>query len=534
MNAWRSVVGCVLVWSAVAVPGAAAQNKNDKDAAAKCKIDYGSNDQVNKAYNAVTLLQLSSGKPDDARKKIKAAIGPLTAKSDFGKDQPARNAVLGQALVAWFDTPGSPAVAPAADLGYPASNTGQVDVLAAADSAFTTIESAHPECADQISIYRQQPWAHLINQIGPLMNGKKDDSAQMVLDHAIMIYRASPYDYYFQGQLSQRKATAEAARAKQAQGAEAKAAADSAGKDWAASSAAYSKAVDLATPDLVAKDTSVKAVKEFSEFSAAYSQLQAAQAMSGDQQKDGMKKAADLYRAYLKDFPTGDNIQPAQAGLTLALKASGDTASIAALWKDMAANPTKYSDAQLFDAGTQAFSAQQFQTAVQLMEDGQKSNPYLRAGLFNLANAYWKNNQFDKMQVVSDTLTKVDPDNPDNYQLLAIAYQGMEKGVTDPKQKKALADSVNVYVTAADKLPVHVTFSQFIHDGAKFTLAGTMQNAETKPITATMTVKFVDKTGTVITTQSASLQLAPNETKPFTMTAESDKITAYRYDPIKP
>ncbi|HEY7894734.1 MAG TPA: hypothetical protein VIC24_07545, partial [Gemmatimonadaceae bacterium] len=217
-----------------------------------------------------------------------------------------------------------------------------------------------------------------------------------------------------------------------------------------------------------------------------------------------------------------------------ALKASGDTASIAALWKDMAANPTKYSDAQLFDAGTQAFSAQQYQTAVQLMEDGQKSNPYLRAGLFNLANAYWKNNQFDKMQVVSDTLTKVDPDNPDNYQLLAIAFQGMEKGVTDPKQKKALADSVNVYVTAADKLPVHITFNQFMHDGTKFTLAGTMQNAETKPITAAMTVKFVDKTGAVVTTQATSLQLAPNESKPFTMTADSDKIAAYRYDPIKP
>ena len=511
MNARRTVVGCVLAWSAVAVPGAAAQNKSDpKNAAAKCNIDYGSNDQVNKAYNAMTLLQLSSGKPDDARKKIKAAIGPLTAKSDFGKDQVARNAALGQALVAWFDTPGSQAVTPAADLGYPASNTGQVDVLAAADSAFTTVETAHPECVEQMSIYRQQPWAHLINQLGPLMNAKKDDSAQMVLDHAIMIYRASPYDYYFQGQLSQHK------------------------KDWQGATNAYTKAVDLATPDVVAKDTSVKAVKEFSEFSAAYSQLQAAQAMSGDQQKEGMKKAADLYRGYLKDFPTGENTQPAQAGLTMALKASGDTALIAALWKDMAANPAKYSDAQLFDAGTQAFGAQQYQTAVQLMEDGQKSNPYLRAGLFNLANAYWKNNQFDKMQMVSDTLTKVDPDNPDNYQLLAIAYQGIEKGITDPKQKKSLGDSVNVYVTAADKLPVHVTFNQFMHDGAKFTLAGTMQNVQTKPITAAMTVNFIDKTGAVITTQSTSLQLAPNQTKPFTMTAESDKIAAYRYDPIKP
>jgi tetratricopeptide (TPR) repeat protein len=511
MNAWRTVVGCVLVWSAVAVPGAAAQNKNDKqDAAAKCNIDYNNNDAVKQAYNAITVLQLSSGKPDDARKKIKAAIIPLTSKSDFGKDQLARNAVLGQALVAWFDTPGSPAVVPAVDLGYSSSNTGQVDVLAAADSAFTTVETAHPECAEQIGIYRQQPWAHLVNQIGPLLNGNKDDSAQLVLTRAITIYRGSPYDYYFQGQLSQRK------------------------KDWTTAASAYAKAVDLSTPDLVAKDTSVKAVKEFSEFSAAYAQLQAAQAMTGDQQKDGMKKAADLYRTYLKDYPTGDNIQPAQAGLTLALKASGDTASIAALWKDMAANPTKYSDAQLFDAGTQAFSSQQYETAVQLMEDGQKNNPYLRAGLFNLANAYWKNNQFDKMRSVADTLTKVDPDNPDNYQLLAIAYQGVLKATTDPKQKKALSDSVNTYVTAADKLPVHVTFNQFMHDGGKFTLAGTMQNADTKPITAAMTVKFIDKTGQVVTTQSTSVQLAPNQTKPFTMTAESDKIAAYRYDPIKP
>ena len=95
MNAWRNVVGCVLVWSAFAVPSAAAQ-KNDKQAAAgKCNINYGSNDQVNSAHNQVTVLQLSSGKPDDARKKIKTAITALTSKSDFGKDQVARNAVLG-------------------------------------------------------------------------------------------------------------------------------------------------------------------------------------------------------------------------------------------------------------------------------------------------------------------------------------------------------------------------------------------------------------------------------------------------------
>ena len=509
MNAWRKVVGCVLVWSAFAVSGAAAQNNDKQTATGKCTIDYNSNDQVHTAYNAMTVLQLSSGKPDDARKKIKSAITSLTSKSDYGKDQIARDAVLGQALVAWFDTPGSPAVASAADLGYPAS-AGQVDVLAAADSAFTAVESAHPECTEQMDVYRQQPWARLVNQIGPLINGNKDDSAQMVLNHAITIYRGSPYDYYFQGQLAQRK------------------------KDWGSAATAYAKATELSTPELAAKDTSVKAVKEFSEFSAAFAQLQAAQAMSGTQQQEGMKKAADLYRRYLKDYPSGENMQPAQAGLTVALKASGDTASLAQMWKDMIANPTKYTDAQLFDAGTQAFTAQQYATAVQLMEFGQKSNPYLRAGLFNLANAYWKNNQFDKMRPVADTLTKIDPDNPDNYQLLAIAYQGIQKATTDPKQKKALSDSVNTYVTAGDKLPVHVQFTEFTHDGDKYTLKGSMQNAGTKPVTAALNVKFLDKTGQVVTSQSTSLQLAPNQTKSFTVNPVGGSITAYRYDPVKP
>ncbi|HEX6806504.1 MAG TPA: hypothetical protein VF118_00875 [Gemmatimonadaceae bacterium] len=509
MNAWRNVVGCVLVWSAFAAPGAAAQKNGKQGEAGKCGIDFGSNDQVKSAYNQLTVLGLSSGKPDDARKKIKSAISALTSKSDFGKDQMARDVVLGQALVAWFDTPGSPAVASGADLGYP-SSAGQVDVLAAADSAFTPAETAHPDCADQIDGYRQQPWARLVNQIGPLINGNKDDSAQVILNHAITIYKKSPYNYYFQGQLAQRK------------------------KDWPTAATAYAKASELSTPDLVAKDTSVKAVKEFSEFSAAFAQLQAGQALSGTQQQDAMKKAADLYRTYLKDYPQGENAQPAQAGLTVALKASGDTASLGQMWKDMIANPTKYTDAQLFDAGTQAFTQQQYPTAVQLMEDGQKSNPYLRAGLFNLANAYWKNNQFDKMQPVADTLTKIDPDNPDNYQLLAIAYQGMQKTASDPKQKKALSDSVNTYVTAGDKLPVHVQFTEFTHDGDKFTLKGSMQNASTKPVTAALNVKFLDKTGQVVTSQSTSVQLAPNETKPFAVSPVGASIVAYRYDAIKP
>ena len=378
MNAWRMTVSCALAASAMLAAGAAAQKKTDKPADDKCKIDFGGNDQVRSAYNTITLLQIGSKNPDDARKKLKTAISSLTSKSDFGKDQNARNFALGQALVTWYQLPGSTPTATAADLGY-GGQSGSVNLLAAADSAFTSVETANPDCADNASVFRQQPWAKLINQVGPLVSAEKLDSATTMLNQAMTIYRGSPYDYYFQGQIAQRK------------------------NDWPTAATAYGKAVSLVTPEMAAKDSNAAGVKEFSEFSAAYAQLRQAQALSGPQQQDAMKKAAEGYRAYLKDYPSGANAQPAQAGLTAALKASGDTASLASLWKDMQASPTKYTDTQLYDAGTQAFTANQYPMAVALMELGRQQNPYLRPGLFNLANAYWENSQLDKMLDVAET-----------------------------------------------------------------------------------------------------------------------------------
>lgn len=508
MNAWRMAVSCALAASAVAAAGAAAQKKNDKKAEEdKCKIDFSTNDQVRSAYNNITLLAVAHNKPEDARKKIQQAVGALTAKSDFGKDQIARDFVLGEALVAWYNEPGGAAPVTRGEIGYATDKQASIDVLAAADSAFNAVETANPDCADNTSVFRQQAWARLINRVGPLMTADSTDSASAVLARAINIYRGSPYDYYFQGQLAQKK------------------------NDWPGAVAAYAKATELSTPELAAKDSNVKEVKEFTEFSVAYSQLRVAQGLTGDQQKAAMQKAAELYRQYLKDYPSGANVQPARAGLTAALKSAGDTASLASLWQDMVANPAKYSDAQLYNAGTQAYTANKYAVAVQLMELGQQQNPYLRAGLFNLANAYWKSNQFDKMLPVADTLTKIDPDNPDNYQLVAIAYQGIAKGVTDPKRKKVLSDSVIAYVTASDKLPVHITFNQPTRDETKYTVSGTAENPDKTAKTASIVFKFLDKTGKVLASATATVSLGASEKKPFTVSQDNADIVAFRYDP---
>ena len=507
MNVWGRAATWALALGALTATAARAQDK--KEGGDACSMQSVKSGDVRDAYNTVTVLQLGKSKPEDAKKKLAEAVEDLTKKDDYGDDQLQRNLVLGSALVMWYEQPGQAPVAPGASLGFKSGGDQNVDLLKKADSLFTAVETASPACKDQTEYYRQKPWAQMINEVGPLINANKLDSAQAVLAKSMTIYRGSPFTYYFQGQIAQQK------------------------QDWKTAQEAFEKAVQLASPEVAAKDSNVANVREFSEFARAFAAFRGAQGLPGDQQKAAMKSAADLYRQYLKDFPNGPNAQPAQAGLTAALQTAGDTESLAAVWTDMAANPTNYKPEQLYDAGVQAYAAEKYDQAVKLMELGEQGNPYLRPGLFNLANAYWKNNQFDKMVPVARKLTDVDPDNPDNYQLVAIAYQGMAKATTDPKLKKAYGDSVSKYVVAADKIPVKVTFTTFTNDSTKHTIEGQVENLGAKPKNVALAVQFLDKTGNVVATQTASLSLKPNGSAPFTLTADGAGIVAYRYEPVK-
>ncbi|HET7552919.1 MAG TPA: FxLYD domain-containing protein [Gemmatimonadaceae bacterium] len=507
MNVWGRAATWALALGALTATATRAQDKQEGGDA--CSMESVKSGDVRDAYNTVTVLQLGKSKPEDAKKKLSDAVEDLTKKDNYGDDQMQRNLVLGSALVMWYEQPGQPPVAPGASLGFKNGGDQSVDLLKKADSLFTVVESASPACKEQTEFYRQKPWAQMINEVGPLINANKLDSAQAVLEKSMVIYRGSPFSYYFQGQIAQQK------------------------EDWKTAQEAFDKAVQLSDTAMVAKDSNVANVKEFSEFARAFASFRGAQGLSGDQQKAAMKSAADLYRQYLKDYPNGPNAQPAQAGLTAALQTAGDTESLASVWTDMAANPTNYKPEQLYDAGVQAYAAEKYDQAVKLMELGEQGNPYLRPGLFNLANAYWKNNQFDKMVPVARKLTEIDPDNPDNYQLVAIGYQGMAKAATDPKAKKAFSDSVSKYVVASDKLPVKVTFSSFSNDSSKGTIEGKVENLGAKPKDVSLAVQFLDKSGNVVATQTASLSLKPNDSAPFTLTAQGAGIVAYRYEPVK-
>ncbi len=482
--------------------------KTDKPAVAatanSCSISTDKPDEVKSALNSMTVAQLG-GRPEDQQKRLKAAVTSLTGNpSKFKSNQVGHDYVLGQALVRWSQQFPDSATVNKGTVGFVDGKDQSIDLLASADTLFTAVEKANPECVSEVAGYRLDGMRPMAIKVSTLINTDSLAQAEALVKRIRVIDGQSPLSLYFQGMIAQRK------------------------KDPATAADLYAKGV-TAMPAEVGADSNLKAALE---LGAAQMTRLSAQSMTGEQKKAGMLKAADYYRKFIADFPKSPNAPDAQQGLAASLSASGDTQSVGKLWDDMLATPANYTATQLYDAGTQAFTMNQFAPAAKLMNAAQAKNPWLRPGLYNAANVYWKAGDFDRMLMTSKKLTQIDPNNPDEYQLLALAYQGKAKATKDPKIIKAYNDSLNAAFASSEKVKTKVTFDAFAIGSAKPALTGTLENLSDAPQKGTLKVQFVNDAGIPVSTQTTDFTLAAKEKKPFTVTGDGAAIVAYKYDPI--
>jgi tetratricopeptide (TPR) repeat protein len=500
----HSYLVCACVASAIVASPLMAQKKDkdkDKDA---CSIVTDKPDEVKSALNAVTVAQIG-GRPEDQQKRLKIAVGSLTQNpSKYKNNQAGRDYVLGQALVRWAEQFPDSTTVNKGTIGYTDGKDQSIDLLATADTLLTSAAKANPDCASDINSYRMEAMRPLAIHASALLNTDSAAQAEAVVNRLKMIDQTSPLSLYFQGMVAQHK------------------------KDVVTAADLFSRGAAL-MPPTVGADSNLKAALE---LGAAQMTRLSAQSMTGDQKKAGMLKAADLYRKFIADFPKSPNAPDAQQGLAASMAASGDTQTVGKLWDDMLATPANYTAAQLYDAGTQAFTTNQFAPAVKLMDAAQQKNGWLRPGLYNAANVYWKAGDFDRMLSTSKKLTQLDPNNPDEYQLLALAYQGKAKATKDPKVVRAYNDSLNAAFAASEKVKVKVTFDNFAMGAAKPVLSGNVENLSDAPQKGTLKVQFLNESGAPVGTQSTDFALAPKEKKPFSVTADAAGAVAYRYDPI--
>jgi tetratricopeptide (TPR) repeat protein len=265
-------------------------------------------------------------------------------------------------------------------------------------------------------------------------------------------------------------------------------------------------------------------------------------ASSYSDRADAASGAAKLTAAKTAIKPWQDYIAVANNDLLLAdaidnvarmYLEAGDSLSVPAIYKPLIANPTKYGELSLVHAGVVATRNGHPDDAIKLFDAALAQNPYSRDAINNLAATYIQNKEYAKAFPLIDKLVTLDPSNPDNPLLYAFAYQGLYKGTKDKKLQKIYTDSLVYFNNKSENAPVKVLVTEFTRRPDATMLGGTVENRGTTPKTYTLNVDLLDKSGAVVSTETATVgPVAPKKSGTFKITTAKGGVYGYRYKPV--
>ena len=426
--------------------------------------------------------------------------------ADNGTDNPAARSYLrGEAYVIYLMQPNTPAVVPRSALGLTTNPTGTIDLFAAADSSFTVVEKALPECATLVTQWRQQkPWLNTLNAAINALNANQLDSAETFAKRSLLLDRHAPYAYSVLGSIAESR------------------------KDMTAASAYWKQALDAAGTDTTYADVRTKTMYEIASAASARADA-AAGAAKRAAAHDAIKPWQDYIAVANNDLLLADAIDNSAR----MYYAAGDSVSIPTIYASMLANPSKYGELTLVHAGVVATRNGHQPDASKLFDAALAQNPYSRDAINNLAATYIQNNELTKAFPLIDKLMTIDPNNPDNQMLYAFAYQGLYKGTKDKKLQKMYTDSLVYWNNKSESAPVKVAVTEFTRRATETTVAGTIENRGTAPKTYNLSMDLVDKTGSVIDTQTVTVgPVAPKSAKTFRFTSPKGGAYGYKYKPV--
>jgi tetratricopeptide (TPR) repeat protein len=483
----------------------------------QCEIDEGTPSQIGRATLSLNLANGMS-KPEDAAPKLRDAV-KLAMESDPRRNPAGKSFVLGKALVTWMSQPGIGYQAKRGTLGFVTDTGATVDLVSMVDSLFTAATTAipSPECAVLVNGWRQQrPWVELVNKAIELANTDKPDSAEVYARMSIKLASTAPYGYMVLGQLSAKRSETKEALSY------------------------YKQAIAAAT------DTSLADQRRQMLYSSGMIAADAAEA-DGPDKAFFSSEARAAFDALAKD-PGTRFADAARSGLARLATAAGDTAAIKASYADQLANPAAFSYVSLMQAAVIAARAQQTDDAIKLFEATYALNPYHRDVLYNLARLYLVSDSNAKAIPLIGKLVSIDPSNPDDYQLLTIAYAAINKEYALKAKAtkvqaaiKANADSARFAVDSAlkykvlsDSLPASVVFTEFNPGEGKTTLGGTLSNNTDQPKSFNLKIEFLDKGGAVVATQEVPVGPVPARGHTsFSASGMGAGIIAFKYAPLR-
>lgn len=480
-----------------------AQNPPAAPAGPQCEIDQGKPQALARATLSLTRAQAAM-KGGDPTKDLKDVVATLNAPNFKNENPVGRAYMLASAYIFLLEQPGIQGVTPRSAIGLTTDPTATIDLYAAADSAITIVENSSPACKTMMSAFRQQkPWLDVTNSAINALNAQKLDSAEIYARQSLTLDRNSPYAY-----------TVLASVAKQR-------------KNFPAM-IEYSKQVVTTAGD----DTTYADVKERAQYELASTLTDQVKSAPAAQKKALAQQAIAAWTALVG---SKDNVEGTVAvrNLQELYIAAGDSASLGKVYAPMIADPDKYSEGALLQAGVLASQFKRPDDASLLFKAVVKQNPYSRDALNNIAASLLQAGETEEATPYIDKLVALDPSNPDNYMLYAFTYVGKLKKKNDVKTTKLYNDSLVYWNSKAEKMPVKVSFTEFSRNSEGTTLAGTIENRGTTAKSYTLAVDFLGPDGNVLFTETANVgPVPPKGSKEFRIKNAKTGVAGYRYKPL--
>ena len=490
---WTAVVSATVL--SAGLPSAASTQS-------VCKINDSSPFQVNGAKQYV-LAAASSRNADEVPKHLKNAIRVLTDDPSKIKNDAGRQYMLVRTYAQWLQRDNATYVMNRGDVGFTQNTAGSHNLLLALDSAATAIESMMPQCTEDVRPYRARFFGDILNKSIAAMGAEQNDSAAYFANLSLQVAGADPRPWNVLSAVFQKQNKLDSAML------------------------AMEKVIALSgTDSLYTK------VKQQSRYNLAVMKLTRAEAEAASEKKDAEIKAArTLLEAYLKDTPGDAN---AAQALGRAVRLSGDTAAVTAIFADMLSTPDRFTADQLFEAASNAAATGHEADASKLFENGLKKNPYHRVALLNYANVLFTLKDSDRMGPVVARLVDVDPNYDRAYRLLAGRWQLRARAETDAAKKRTANDSVLFYLDKQTKTNPRVEITLAVKTGNFFSVQGTVSNEGSAAASWTMKLELIDVAGAVVATKDVAIgPVDAGSNTTFSVKIEAPKAVAYRYAPLK-
>lgn len=470
--------------------------------ALECPVDLYKPSQL---AQATVFIQQAANNPEGeaGAKALRDAARLLQDERRFASNTVGLNFAKAQIFVLWLHQEAPPVEMTIQELNLGRDRNTKVNLLQATDSLLTVVETAHPECAEEIDRWRQsRPWNVRIGAVYRLLGENKIDSAEAVLKEAETLDRRSPFLYNAQAQIAARRENIPLMLEK------------------------LDKAIELAAKDTALAETVVQLKTQY----ASTLQTAAMQEQDAGKRNTQLAKAARMFLSIGEDDPMGQDA-PAyySAAIDIAMLTQ-DQELLRDILQPMLEDPTPFPDLTLLIAAENSRMMNRPQDAIALYRGALDKNPNIRDANYFLSYLLLEQKKPSEMTPYVDKLMEIDPGNPDNVLMKTMSVREVAEAEKNTQRRQQLIREVEGLMKREAEMQQRVQVTRFERRAEGAVWQGEVENRGRAAKAFTLEVSFLDAEGNTVETLTATTEsAAPGATVNFEVTATQPGIVAWKY-----